>query len=72
MFNPIKTNIMIRFLDLIFPDDKFRQVLQNVDDGVSSGGGSYSLIVILGTIIAVLVGLGFLVLVLISFRRCSE
>lgn len=69
---------MFRFLDII-RDDKFRQVVQNVDqvvqnvdDGVSSGGGSYSLIFVLGAILAVLVGLGFLVLVLISFRRCSE
>ena len=53
--------------------DSIQGVVQQVNDGVSSGGsGSHSLPYILGAILAALIGLGFLIFMVRSYRRRGE
>lgn len=52
--------------------DTVRTVVQEVSDGVSSGGGHHSLPYILGAILAGLVALGFLILMVRSYRRRGD
>lgn len=49
--------------------DTIQQVVQQVSDGVSSGGGSHTLLYVLGGIVAALVGLVFLIFIARSYLR---
>ena len=50
--------------------DTIQGAVQQINDGVSSGGsGSHSLPYILGGILAALIGLGFLIFMVRSYRR---
>lgn len=52
--------------------DTVKTVVQEVGDGVSSGGGSHTLLFILGAVLAALVGLAFLIFMVRSYRRRSD
>ena len=49
--------------------DTIQGAVQQINDGVSSGGGHHSLPYILGGILAALIGLGFLIFMVRSYRR---